>query len=459
VRARGVAVVALLVIIAFVAGFGLTRLARRGPHITTAAAPTRPAPASGLSAATAAPKPPAPVSAGTKPTPAGVRRALRNVVNQPGFGQRLLARVIDAKSGSVLYDSFGNTPAAPASTGKLLTAAAVLAVHPPSYRFTTTVVGAGHGTLVIIGGGDPTLSAAPAGTAPLYPGAARMSDLVAQVKRSGVPVRRVEVDDSRFVGPSIAPTWDPADMGTSYGAPITAFCADGARPSPSAQARSGVQPDIDAAHEFAALLGKPNLPVSPGTAPAHAAPVAHVQSAPLSVLITEMLQQSDNTIADILARQVAVAEHVPASFRGATTAIRTVLARFGLQVGGGMKDGSGLSSSDRVSPASLVGVLRLVAGFGPPAAAQLRFIAGALPVAGWSGTLADRYTTGDLAADAGQVRAKTGTLSTVASLAGFVHDKSGRLIIFSLDSDRAVNTFAADAAMDQVVGALADCGC
>ena len=137
-----------------------------------------------------------------------------------------------------------------------------------------------------------------------------------------------------------------------------------------------------------------------------------------------------------------------------------MLARFGVQVGGGMKDGSGLSSDDRVSPAALVGVLRLVAGAtGPPAAAQLHFIAGALPVAGWSGTLADRYTSGGLAEDAGRVRAKTGTLSTVASLAGFVRDKSGRLLIFSFDSDRAVSTFAADAAMDDVVGALADCGC
>jgi D-alanyl-D-alanine carboxypeptidase/D-alanyl-D-alanine-endopeptidase (penicillin-binding protein 4) len=173
-----------------------------------------------------------------------------------------------------------------------------------------------------------------------------------------------------------------------------------------------------------------------------------------------MLLESDNTIADVLARQVAVAQHTPASFRGACAAIRGVLARLGVQVGGGMKDGSGLSSDDRVSPAALVGVLRLISGAaGPPAAAQLHFVAGALPVGGWSGTLATRYATGELAKDAGRVRAKTGTLSTVASLAGFVRDKSGRLLIFSFDSDRTVNTLTADAAMDDVVGKLAQCGC
>ncbi|MGH8862927.1 MAG: D-alanyl-D-alanine carboxypeptidase/D-alanyl-D-alanine endopeptidase, partial [Jatrophihabitantaceae bacterium] len=171
------------------------------------------------------------------------------------------------------------------------------------------------------------------------------------------------------------------------------------------------------------------------------------------------LQNSDNVIADILARQVAVAEHRAASFTGAVTAIRTVLARLGVQVGAGMKDGSGLASSDRVSPAALVGVLRLVAGAGPPAAAQLHLIASTLPVAGWSGTLADRYTQGGQRFAAGRLRAKTGTLSTVSSLAGLVHDRSGRLLVFSFDADRAIGTDAADAALDTLATALSRCGC
>jgi D-alanyl-D-alanine carboxypeptidase/D-alanyl-D-alanine-endopeptidase (penicillin-binding protein 4) len=221
-----------------------------------------------------------------------------------------------------------------------------------------------------------------------------------------------------------------------------------------------VQPDLDAAHEFAALLGSPGLPVARGPAPAGAHVIASVRSAPLSVLVDQMLQDSDNVIAEFLARQVAVAEHVTASFRGAAAAIRTVLARFGVPVGSGMKDGSGLAAADRVSPAALVAVLRLVSGAaGGAKAAQLHVVTGALPVAGWSGTLQNRYTTGPPAAAAGRVRAKTGTLSGVSSLAGFVHDRSGRLLIFSLDADRAVSTVAADAALDRVVAALAACGC
>jgi D-alanyl-D-alanine carboxypeptidase/D-alanyl-D-alanine-endopeptidase (penicillin-binding protein 4) len=453
--------VVVLAITAFLVASLITRAAHQdSPSVALPTVPARAALPSELSAATAPPPAGGAAAAGIAPTPAGVQRAIANDVNAPGIGGRLLARIADAQTGTVLYDSNGSTPAAPASTGKLLTAAAILGVHAPSYRFATTVVDGGNGTIVIVGGGDPTLSAAAKGKAPLYPGAARMIDLVAQVKKAGIAVRRIVVDGSLFKGPSISPNWDPSDMGTGYGAPITAFGADGARPSPQSQARSGVQPDLDAAQEFAALLGSKNVPIAKGKAPVGAKVIARVQSAPLSELITEMLQQSDNIIADILARQVAVAEHAPASFRGATEAIRTVLARFGVQVGGGMKDGSGLSSDDRVSPAALIGVLRLIAGAaGTPATAQLHFIAGALPVGGWSGTLINRYTTGNLASLAGRVRAKTGTLSTVSSLAGFVHDKSGRLLVFSFDADKAVSTFAADAALDDVVGALGACGC
>jgi D-alanyl-D-alanine carboxypeptidase/D-alanyl-D-alanine-endopeptidase (penicillin-binding protein 4) len=459
-RTRRLVFVALLAITAFLVASVVARGTQHDSPLTLPSAPGRPAVPPELTAGTAAPTAGTVAAAGPASTPAGIRRALAAAVAEPGFGGRLLARVADAETGEVLYDRNGSTPAAPASTGKLLTAAALLGVHAPSDRFATTVVDGGGGTIVIVGGGDPTLSAAPNGKATLYAGAARMSDLVTQVKRSGIAVRRIIVDGSLFPGPAISPSWDPSDMGTGYGAPVTAFSADGARPSPQSQARSGVQPDIDAAREFAALLGTKNLPIARGKSPAGAKVIARVQSAPVSELITEMLQESDNIIAEVLARQVAVAEHVAASFRGATAAIRTVLARFGVQVGGGMKDGSGLSSADRVSPAALVGVLRLIAGAaGPPAAAQLHFVAGALPVAGWSGTLTNRYTSGTEAVAAGRVRAKTGTLSAVSSLSGFVHDKSGRLLVFSLDADQVVGTFAADAALDNVVGALAGCGC
>jgi D-alanyl-D-alanine carboxypeptidase/D-alanyl-D-alanine-endopeptidase (penicillin-binding protein 4) len=82
-----------------------------------------------------------------------------------------------------------------------------------------------------------------------------------------------------------------------------------------------------------------------------------------------------------------------------------------------------------------------------------------LPVAGWSGTLVDRYLAGRDRSGAGVVRAKTGTLTGVSALAGLVHDADGRLLVFAFDADRVRSTDAADAALDGLAAGLARCGC
>jgi D-alanyl-D-alanine carboxypeptidase/D-alanyl-D-alanine-endopeptidase (penicillin-binding protein 4) len=182
--------------------------------------------------------------------------------------------------------------------------------------------------------------------------------------------------------------------------------------------------------------------------------VARVESAPLSVLIEQMLQESDNVIAECLARQVAIARHEPASFTGAAAAIRQVLHGLHLSVGSGMVDGSGLAARDRLSVATLADVLETVI-----ARPSLHPVLAGLPVAGWSGTLDTRYLSGRARAGAGVVRAKTGTLTGVSALAGVVHDASGRLLVFAFDADRVQSTTAADAALDDLAAALARCGC
>ena len=177
-----------------------------------------------------------------------------------------------------------------------------------------------------------------------------------------------------------------------------------------------------------------------------------------------MLQESDNVIAEVLCRQVAIAEHVD---RRRSSAGRGRSARcsqrLGVDVGGGMRDGSGLSAADRVSPAALTGVLRLMSGAtgggrGRRRCARLRRAAGRRLVRDARRAL--RHARPALAA-AGRVRAKTGTLTGVSSLAGAVRDRTGRLLVFALDADRAPPgaSYYADRALDAVVAALAACGC
>ena len=188
------------------------------------------------------------------------------------------------------------------------------------------------------------------------------------------------------------------------------------------------------------------------TAPPRARTLASVESAPIGTLVEQMLQLSDNVLAESLARQVALAEHQPASFTGAAASVRAVLARLGVSIGTGLVDDSGLAAGDRLSADTLDRLLVL--------ATKRTAVLDMLPVAAWSGTLADRFVR---SAGAGVVRGKTGTLTSVSTLAGLVQDKDGRLLAFALLADRvgptAQDTGQAEAAIDRAVSALATCGC
>jgi serine-type D-Ala-D-Ala carboxypeptidase/endopeptidase (penicillin-binding protein 4) len=451
---------ALLLVAGLVAGSSVVAApgARPGSGALARPAPTTPTPT--------APAAPAPVlephhGAGQAPTAAGIARALARPLADPALGGRLSGRIVDLGSGAVLLDRNGGRPVTPASTAKLATAIAVLAVRAPEERLRTRVVaGARPGEVVLVGAGDPTLTAARRGAAPTYQGAARLADLAAAARRAGVTsVTRVVVDGSAYTGPRTAPGWEPSDISGGHVAPITALMVDGGRAKPRFRARSA-EPDVAAGRALAAQLGAPNAAVVRGQAPAGAAVLGEVRSAPVGRIVEQMLLASDNVLAEALARLVAVREGLAASFAGAAEAVRRVLDRLGVPLAAArLRDGSGLSRLDRLAPATLTALLRTaVAGDRP----QLAGVVAGLPVAGYDGTLGDRFLAGSTArAAAGMVRAKTGTLSGVSSLAGVVADAGGRLLGFAFVADRVspVGTLAAEAALDRLAATLARCGC
>ncbi len=451
-----VAVVAVLA----VAGLVSALLVRGAQH-------SRPAARAGGTHHSATPTtpPPTPVLAaarGTDPAPtaSGVSRALRSALADPHLGGRIAAQVVDVTSGRTLLDERGAVPTTPASTAKVLTSVAVFAALPDDHRFTTQVVaGPKPGQVVLVGGGDPTLSAAGPGSAPAYAGAARISDLAAAVHRAGVRrVTEVLVDDHTFVGPVTAPGWDSDDVSGGYVAPIMATMVDGGRIRPDQEARSSA-PDLAAGRALAVALGAPKVPVVRGSAPRGARRLGQVQSAPVDRIVGQMLAVSDNTLAECLARQVALATKAPGSFAGAASAVRQVLSGVGVPAAGiSLVDGSGLSRRDAVSPAALTQTLRIAAS---PDRARLHDVFPLLPVAGYAGTLANRYRTGTSAVAAGQIRAKTGTLTAISSLAGVVQDDNGRLLAFAFLADRVSpgGTLSAESALDALAGRLAGCGC
>jgi D-alanyl-D-alanine carboxypeptidase/D-alanyl-D-alanine-endopeptidase (penicillin-binding protein 4) len=118
-----------------------------------------------------------------------------------------------------------------------------------------------------------------------------------------------------------------------------------------------------------------------------------------------------------------------------------------------LRDASGLSPQDRVSPAALTALLATAVKdprFGP--------VLSGLPVGGFDGTLADRFRSGP---GGGVVRAKTGTLDGVSALAGLVRTRDGRLLAFDVTADgvRHGATARAQRALDRVATVLASCGC
>ena len=160
-------------------------------------------------------------------------------------------------------------------------------------------------------------------------------------------------------------------------------------------------------------LQNAGLPVAAGTAPAGARLLGSVSSPPLLDLLEQMLEQSDNVLAEALARQVAIATGAPTSFEGASVAITSVLGALalpGLDAGSlSLADASGLSTLQRAAPGALAAILRAASDGAHPRLAPL---IGGLPVAGWDGTLFDRYlaagdpSTGSFAADPARGRGR-----------------------------------------------------
>jgi len=389
------------------------------------------------------------------PDPAVLSSRLTPLLTAAGLGSGVSAEVVDVASQQVLLDLDAADPATPASTAKLLTAAAALTTLDSSDTLETTVVaGATPGEVVLVGGGDPTLSrTAPSQT---YPGAPTVADLATQVVAAmpaGTPVTRVVVDSSLFTGPLTASGWGAADAPSSYAAPVTATAVDGARVSPGSTARSG-QPGIDAGSALADALGARGATVVLGEAPPGAKTLATVHSAPLGRLVEQTLSMSDNMLAEALARQVALARGLPATFEGAAQGVTDALREAGIDVTGvALSDGSGLSLDDRVPAAVLTAV---VSGSADDSLDGTSAILSGLPVAGYDGTLFDR---GDAGTAPGTVRAKTGTLLGVHALAGTVVTTDGRLLAFAVVADGSGSDAAAEAALDDVAAAMAACGC
>src|SRR5580658_57249 len=414
---------------------------------------------------------------GPLPTTSGLRTALAGPLSAPALGPRVSVLAAEPATGRVLLSEHGSRPMTPASTTKLATGLAALAVLGQNARFTTKVVrGTTPGSIILVGGGDPTLAVNPF-PAQDYPQPATLASLAQATARTlKAQGRRTVVlgyDTSLYTGPGLAPGWPAAYVTGGDVTPIVPLEVDQGRLTPAGQtedsddpynlAARSLDPAAMAASAFTGLLTADGIHVTgapqPTTTKTTKTTLASVTSPPVSALVAQMLEESNNVIAENLARQVAVAAGQPASFSGAAEAVIKELKRLGVTTGIHLVDGSGLSPRDSIAPATLVKVLELAAG-NP----KYRAVLTGLPVAGFSGTLSagESVFSGISGAALGSVRAKTGNLGTVAALAGLAYDKSGEVLVFAFMADQIPSAGVLDDAanaIDAAASGLVGCGC
>ncbi|WP_395693359.1 D-alanyl-D-alanine carboxypeptidase/D-alanyl-D-alanine-endopeptidase [Nocardioides sp.] len=414
-----------------------------------AAGPAAVAPPPGLALpAVDTPAPVAETAAGTA-RPAAVRRAVAGPLGDADLGRHVRALVTDL-DGRVLYEQ-GSGTTTPASTLKLLTTTAVLEVLGPDHTFETTVVAAGRNRVVLVGGGDPLLT---------HAGLRRLAVQTATALRvRDVGAVRVGYDTSLFTGPAVSPFWPAGYVADGVVSPIESLWVDEGR-DPSGYGRV-TDPAATAATDFAAALQRAGVRVSgtpaETTAPADAAPLATLSSLTLDRIVEHTVEVSDNEAAEVLARQVGLAVSGEGSFAAGARDVLATVRSLGVPTTGAVThDGSGLSRMDRLDPRTLTSVLEVAGAEDHP---ELRAVVTGLPVAGFTGSLAERFETAP--GGRGFVAAKTGTLTGVSGLAGIVTDASGTPMLFALVADRVavVDTLDARAALDDAASALAGCRC
>jgi D-alanyl-D-alanine carboxypeptidase/D-alanyl-D-alanine-endopeptidase (penicillin-binding protein 4) len=352
----------------------------------------------------------------------------------------------------------------PASTQKTLVATAALAVLGPDFRYETRVVSdtgprdGAVGTLWLVGSGDPTLASPEYMTflseRPRFQlhQATPLTALADGLKAAGVTTVTGGIvgDDSRYDRTRILPGWKASYVIDNEVGPLGALLVNGGFTVFQPPEKRADDPAAHAASELSRLAAAAGIavagPASAGVAPPEGAvTLATVRSAPLSDIVAGMLRESDNTAAELLVRELGVAERRDGSTPAGTQAITDALTEAGLPTAGlRLGDGSGLEVTNRSNCALLAAALRKPDRGGAPELSPL------LAVAGRTGTLSLRLVGTPLE---GRLRAKPGSLNGVSGLTGYLDGR--RSLSFAFLANGPFSEGAGRVLQDRLMALLA----
>lgn len=381
--------------------------------------------------------------------PAGSTHALRpyadSLIGDPMFrNANWGVLVVDPLSGDTLYSHNAGKLFMPASNEKLVTGATALTQLGPDFRFVTRFVTNGprrdstlDGDLIVVGRGDPTFSdSMRAGD---YRNAFRdMADSLAVL---GIRVIRGSLrrGGDAFPDSTYGFGWQVDDLRTPSGAVIDElFVNEGLLPGTRVRANGDTvsaptvirEPARAFMNELAAALAERHITLE-GSVDAGAPladsglmPLFDLRSPPLSAILTRMAKPSQNQIAEILFKTLALEKTgVGVADSGRRVVERQLLAWGAQPDGFAVRDGSGLSRHDYLTPETIVRVLDVM-----HKSPDFPVWYDALPIAGVDGTISARMKGTSAEKN---VHAKTGTVDKARSLSGYVTTANGRMLLFS----------------------------
>lgn len=352
---------------------------------------------------------------------------LATLAKDPRLGS-LGAKVVDATTGETVFELNPTEPRRPASSTKVLTAAAALLKLGADDRVTTEVYQKDEKTAVIKAAGD------------VWMDTARLDQLAHQIKKAMPSVSNVLIDITAWKAPKFAQGWDPVDIQGGYIAPMEPMMIHGARIGDTeGDVPRSTTPALDVAGAIAARLGVKSFGYTEYDPPeTDATIVATTQSPTLRERVTQMMEDSDNVMAEAIGREIDGTDP--------TGATRAILAEAGFDLTGvNLLDSSGLSVDNLIPPALLTEVFTQAV-----TNEALRPLIGTLPIAGGTGTLYERF---EGMSGRGWVRAKTGTLTETSALTGVVVSQSEHIYSFALLSTDA-NVLDQRAAMDEFTSVI-----
>ncbi|MGB9186214.1 MAG: D-alanyl-D-alanine carboxypeptidase/D-alanyl-D-alanine-endopeptidase [Solirubrobacteraceae bacterium] len=361
----------------------------------------------------------------------GLTNTLSASMRAAGYSSGAL--VLDVNTGQTLFSDNSQVARLPASVQKLYTTSTALLKFGPRGTLSTSVLGVGSmqgdtftGTLYLRGGGDPTFGSASFDQAN-YGTGANVQSLVGRL--------RAATGLGALHGSIVA---DESMLDSRRGTPATGYAPSGLvegelsglsfnRGWADAYGSTYVpHPAIGAGEQFAAALRTAGVkvpaatPIRAGTTPVDAQTLTALPSPPMASLLALTNTPSDNFFAETLLKDLGARFGAAGSTRaGVGVVAATIATTFGLHPR--FDDGSGLSRSDRTTPADVVSLLRQQATDRP-------FI-NSLAVAGETGTLAHEMQ-GTFAQ--GRCRGKTGTLTNASNVVGYCHARDGHTLAYAL---------------------------